>query len=122
MQCEKVQLSFARLSKKRCGRNRGAVSECIGGGRYDWPWGQPFDVARGEGSGAWGITGNEYIDCSQASGSMIHGDNLAASRQTVLEAIEIGAYRIHGSELHHRPARILRETIRSAERVRLWNT
>ena len=80
-----------------------------------------MDIARGEESRAWGFIGNEYIDCSQASGSMIHGDNYAAIRQTVLEAIEIGVYCIHGRELHHRPARMFREIIRSAERVRLWN-
>ena len=92
------------------------------GGRFDSLWGRPFLAAGGEGCRITDVDGNEYMDFSQASGALIHGFKHPAIQRAVHDAVEMGAYCNQESEMHHVLARLLCETIPSAERVRISNT
>ncbi|HIE04792.1 MAG TPA: aspartate aminotransferase family protein [Candidatus Latescibacteria bacterium] len=82
----------------------------------------PVYYERAKGSRVWDVDGNEYIDCVVSNGACILGHGDPDISEAVGEVLEYGLSVGLEGELGLKVARLVKEMVPSAERVRFANT
>ena len=88
------------------------------GGRFNGSLGRPMYFVRGEGARLTGLDGTEYLDFNLSHGATILGYNHPATRQAILQAVEMGVIAACETEYVARLAALVSQTVPCAEMVR----
>lgn len=84
--------------------------------------GQPFYLSRGEGPRVFDLDGNSYLDLNMSNGATMLGHANPATRQAIIDGLDLGTIAAAETPYHEQLARTLTEIIPSAERVRFAST
>src|SRR4051795_1601029 len=90
--------------------------------RYNPALGGTLAVSHGRGSRLWSVDGDEYIDYNLSHGATFLGHDHPATRRAVERALDLGVVCGYETEHHARVARLLCETIPSADLIRFTNS
>ena len=91
-------------------------------GRFHGVLERPLYLERARGSRLIDVEGNEYIDYHNSAGAAFFGYDHPRLQKAVSKASELGLFMNFESKFHNQLARMLCETIPSAEKVRFSNT
>ncbi|MGE5581314.1 MAG: aspartate aminotransferase family protein [Bacillota bacterium] len=92
------------------------------GGRYHAVYGQPLYLKKASGSRLYDIEGKEYIDFHNSAGVALFGYNHPRLLKAIEKAVEMGFFLNFESEYHTELAKLICDTIPSAEKVRFANS
>ena len=84
--------------------------------------GQPFYLSRGEGPRVFDLDGKSYLDLNMSNGATMLGHANPATRQAIIDGLDLGTIAAAETPYHEQLARTLTEIIPSAERVRFAST
>lgn len=84
--------------------------------------GQPFYLSRGDGPRVFDLDGKSYLDFNMSNGATMLGHANPATRQAILDGLDLGTIAAAETPYHEQLARTLTEIIPSAERVRFAST
>ena len=113
------QLTEAQLAAEAARHLPGGVGAAA---RYNPSFGRALHISRAAGCRIWDADGNEYIDFNLAHGAAFLGYDHPAVRGAYQRAIEMGVVSGYETDAHVELARLVVDTIPSAERVRYANT
>ena len=88
------------------------------GGRFNGSLGRPMYFTRGDGPRLYGLDGREYLDFNLSHGATILGYNHPATRQAVLQALDMGVMAACETEYVARLAQKICAAVPCAEMVR----
>jgi glutamate-1-semialdehyde 2,1-aminomutase len=91
-------------------------------GRIHGTLGRALYVAKADGPYLYDIDGNRFIDFHSSAGAAIFGHNHPRLKQAVERSLELGFFMNFDTEYHYELARLLCDSVPSAEKVRLSNT
>lgn len=91
-------------------------------GRIHGTLGRPLYLERADGAYLFDIDGRRFLDFNNSAGATFFGYNHPRHRAAMEHALDLGFFMNYDSEFHYELARLVCESVPSAEMIRLSNT
>ncbi|MHB1133550.1 MAG: aspartate aminotransferase family protein [Chloroflexota bacterium] len=102
--------------------SRYLVAGVSASGRINAALGRPLYITRGDGCRLYDVDGREFIDYNISHGATFLGHNHPGIKAAIQQALDMGVICAYETEYHAQAARLISETVPSAEQVRFANS